>query len=122
MTHVCVYIYRFSDKEKQLFWNSKFHAALSAIFSQLTLTLNCYGAMVSFWRHLISLLTKVKNTPQPCDEAAHQRTLQETLHTPSARCGRDPDITFPYAKTQDCSIFSTSTQMKYHSLLGTTLR
>ena len=35
------------DKEKQLFWNLKFHADLSTIFSQLTLTLNCYSAMVS---------------------------------------------------------------------------
>ena len=38
---------RFSDKEKQLFWNLKFHAILSAIFSQLILTLNCDSAMVS---------------------------------------------------------------------------
>ena len=38
----------------------KFHAVLSTIFSHLTLTLNCYNAMVSSWRHLISLVTKWK--------------------------------------------------------------
>ena len=41
-----MYIYKwFSDKEKQLFWNLKFLAILSTIFSQLTLTLNCYSAL-----------------------------------------------------------------------------
>ena len=38
---------RFSDKEKQLLWNLNFHAVLPTIFSQLTVTLNCYSAMVS---------------------------------------------------------------------------
>ena len=38
---------RFSNKEKQLFWNLNFHAVLSTIFSRLTRTLNCYSAMVS---------------------------------------------------------------------------
>ena len=38
---------RFSDNEKQFLWNLKFHAALTPIFRQLTLTLNCYSAMVS---------------------------------------------------------------------------
>ena len=76
--------------------------------------------MISSWRHMISFVcTKVRNTPQPCDDPTHQRTLQETLHTPSpsARWGRDPGITSLYAKTQDCSIFPTPTLMKYHSLL-----
>ena len=39
---------------------------------------------------------------------------------PSAILGRDPGITSPYAKTQDCNIFCTSTQIKYHSLFGMT--
>ena len=93
-----------SDKEKQLFWNLKFHVGLSTIFSQIILTLNCYSAMVSSWLHLTS----------------HQSPFQENLHTPNARWGRDPGIICPYAKTQDCSIFSTPTKMKYHSLVGTT--
>ena len=42
-----VYIYRCSDKEKQFFWKLNFDAVLSTIFSQLTLALNCYSAMVS---------------------------------------------------------------------------
>ena len=46
--NIYIYVYRiFSDKEKQLFWNLKFHAVLETIFSQLTLTSNCYSAMVS---------------------------------------------------------------------------
>lgn len=56
---------RFSDKEKQLFWNLKFHAVLSTIFSQLTLTLNCYSAMVSSWRHVISPVPESKTHPNP---------------------------------------------------------
>lgn len=32
---------------------------------------------------------------------------------------RDPGITSSYVKTQDCSVFSTPTQTKYHSLFGT---
>ena len=35
----------------------------------------------------------------PCDDSTHQRTLQETLHSPSARWDRDPGIISPYAKT-----------------------
>ena len=50
----------FSDKEKQLFRNIKFHAVLLTILSQLTLLLNCYRVMVSSWRHLISLVPKWK--------------------------------------------------------------
>ena len=34
-----------------------------------------------FWRHLTSLAPKWKKS-QPCDEPAHQRPFQETLHTP----------------------------------------
>ena len=49
--YVCVYIYRkrerFSYKEKQLFWDSKFRVVLLIIFRQLTLTINCCSAMVS---------------------------------------------------------------------------
>ena len=43
------------------------HAVLSTIFSQLILTLNCYSAMVCFWRHLVSLMQKWKY-PQPNPE------------------------------------------------------
>ena len=43
------------------------HAVLSTIFSQLILTLNCYSAMVCFWRHLVSLVQKWKH-PQPNPE------------------------------------------------------
>ena len=54
---------RFSDKEKQHFWNLKFHAVLLTIFSQITLTLNCYSAMVSSWRHVISPVPEWKTHP-----------------------------------------------------------
>ena len=33
--NIYIYIFFFSDKEKQLFWNWKFHAVLLIIFSQL---------------------------------------------------------------------------------------
>ena len=92
---------RFSDKEKHLFWNLKFHAVLSTIFSQLTLNVKLLQCYRIFLRSLSITCTKVKNTPQPCDDPTHQRPFQETLHTPSARWGRDPGITSPYAKTQD---------------------
>ena len=55
----------FSDKEKQLFWNLKFRAVLSIIFSQLNLALNCYRAMVSSWRHVISPVPESKTYPNP---------------------------------------------------------
>ena len=87
----------FLDEEKQLFWNLKFHAVLSTVFSQLILMLICYSAVVSSWRPLTSLVPKWK-------------------HTPSARWGRDASITPLAVKTQDCNIFCTPTQMKYHSL------
>ena len=70
--------------------------------------LQCYDI---FLTSLNLTCTKVKNSTQPCDDPAHQRTLQETPHTPSARWGRDPGINSPYAKTQECSIFSTPTQI-----------
>ena len=79
--------------------------------------LQCYGI---FLTSLNLTCTKVKNTPQPCHDPPHKRTLQETLHIPSAKWGRDPGITSPYAKTQGCSIFATPTQMKYYSLFGNT--
>ena len=40
--------------------------------------LQCYGI---FLISLNLICTKVKNTPQPCDDPAHQRKLQEILHT-----------------------------------------
>ena len=71
--------------------------------------MNCYSAQCYgiFLTSLNLTCTKVKNTPQPWVDSAHQRTLQETLHTPIGIWGKDPGITSPYAKTQDCSIFST---------------
>ena len=53
-----------SDKTKQFFWNLKFHVILSTFFSQLTLTLNCYIALVSSWRPLISFVPKWKSYPK----------------------------------------------------------
>ena len=76
--------------------------------------------MASFWLPLTSLVPKWKN--QSCDDPVYQRPFKETLHTPRARWSRDPSITSTYAKTQDCNIFSTPTQIKYHSLFGTTFR
>ena len=53
-----------SDKEKQLFFfKLKFHFVLLIIFSQITVTLNCYSVMVSSWCHLTSLVPKWKHTP-----------------------------------------------------------
>ena len=77
--------------------------------------LQCYGI---FSISLDLACAKVKNTPQPCDNPAHQRLFQQTILTPSARWGRDPCTTYPYAKTEDCSIFSTPTELKYYSLFG----
>ena len=96
-----------------LSWGS----VLSTIFNSNVELLQCYGI---FLTSLKITFNKVKNTRQPCDTQQHHRTLQETLHSPSARWGRDSGITSPYAEIQDCSMFSTPTQMKYHSLFGTT--
>ena len=62
----------------------------SSIFSQLTLMLNCYCAMVPSWRHLTLLLPKWKTHPNPV------MTYHITLL----------GITSSYAKTQDCDISS----------------
>ena len=96
---------RFSDKEKQLFWNLKFHAVLSTIFSQLTLTLNCYSVMVSSWRHVISPVPEWKKHPNPA-MIQHIRALQKSSTPWSVKCGMDPGITSTYAKRQDCSTLS----------------
>ena len=56
--------------------------------------LRCYGIF------LTSL-----NLTEHCDDPAHQRMIQETLHTLNARWGRDTGITSLYAKAQDCSTF-----------------
>ena len=67
--HLRLVIFRFLqifyELQLQLFWNLKFHAVLLTVFSQLTLTLNCYSAMESSWRHLISLMLKWKTHPSP---------------------------------------------------------
>ena len=108
--YIYIYINRFSDKEKQLFWNLKFHAVLLAIFSQLTPTLNCYSAMVYSSRHIISLVPEWKTHPNPVMTSTSENA-PETLHTPSVKWGRDPGITPTYAKTQDCSILSIPAPM-----------
>ena len=104
----------FSDKEKQLFRNSKFHVILSTIFSQLTPKSNSYSAMVSHWCHLISHVPKHKTHPN----LVMTQHIRECSN-PSARWDRDSGITSSYAKTQDCSIFSTPMLMMHHSLFGT---
>ena len=78
--------------------------------------LQCYGI---FLTSLNLTCTKMKNTSQPCDNSAHQRMLQETFHTLTARWGRDPGISFPYAKTQD-NIFhshTTDVSLSWNNLL-----
>ena len=52
--------------------------------------LQCYGAFLTSFNPVMTQHIK-------------KRALQETLHTPSARWGRDSGITSPYAKTQDCT-------------------
>ena len=96
---------RFSDKEKQLFWNLKFHAVLSTNFSQVTE--QCYGVFLTS-RNLTC--TRMKNTPQSRNDLA-QRTLQKPSTPQSVKWGRDPGITSTYAKTQDCSILSIPVPM-----------
>ena len=93
---------------------------LSTIFSlsQLTLTLNCYSAMISSWCHLISLVPKWK-THSNSVMTQHIRERSRKLSTPQMQ---DGVATLDCAKTQDRSIFSTPTQMKNHSLFGTTFR
>ena len=88
-------INRLSDKDKELLWNLKFYAVLLTIFSQLTLALNfqCYS-IFSTSPNVTS--TEVKNIPQLCDDSAYQKTLLKTLHTLSARWGKDPGITSAY--------------------------
>ena len=101
-----MYVCMFSDKEKQLFWNLKFHVVLSIIFSAITSNVKLLQCYDTFLTSLSLTCTKVKNTPQLCEYPAHQRPFEETLHTSNARCVRDPGITSPYVKTRDCSIFS----------------
>ena len=110
-------MYRFLDKEKQLFWNlCCFINNLQPTNSNVKL-LQCYCI---FLTSLNLTCTKAKNTSQPCHDSAHQRTLQETLKTSSVRWARDPGITSPYAKTQDCSKFSAPTLMIYRIVLLST--
>ena len=80
--YICVYvcINRFSDKERQLFWNLKvsyrFIDNLEPTNSNLKLLL-CYGILLT---SLNLTFTKVKNTPQSCDDSAYQRMLQKPPH------------------------------------------
>ena len=66
---------------------------------------NCNVKLLQYYGIFLKLLNlsyiKVKDTPQPCDDTAHQTPFQETLHTPCARWSRDPEITSPHAKIQD---------------------
>ena len=63
--------------------------------------------------------TRMKNTPQSCNNSAHQRTLQKPSTPQSVKWGRGPGITSTYAKTQDCSILSIPAPMMQHSLRTT---
>ena len=97
---------RFSDKEKQLFWNLKFHAVLSFIDnlqpnnSNVKL-LQCYDISLT---SLNLTCTKGKTNLNSVmikhirDHSRHPSTLQVR------NWRRDPGITSPYAKTQDCRI------------------
>ena len=40
------------------------------------------------------------NTLQACDDPAHERLLQDSLHTPSVRWGRNPGITWHWIVKQ----------------------
>ena len=110
-------MYSFLDKEKQLFWNlCRFINNLQPTNSNVKL-LQCYCI---FLTSLNLTCIKAKNTSQPCHDSARQRTLQETLNTPSFRWARDPGITSHYAKTQDCSKFFSLTIMMYRIVLLST--
>ena len=52
------------------------------ILSQITLTLNCYSAVVSSWRHLISLLRKWKTQSSPVMMTQHIREEAPFSETP----------------------------------------
>ena len=107
---------RFSDKEKQFFWNLKFHAVLLTIFSELTLTLNCYCAMVSSWHHVISPVPEWKTHPnlamiQHIWECSSNRPHPKvwngagTLASPPPMPKRKTVVYFPFPH-QWCSIIS----------------
>ena len=115
--YIYIYINRFSDKDNQLSWNLKFNVVLSTIFSQ---TLSCYSAMVSSWRHLISLAPNWKIHPSLV-MTQHIRERSRNPPHPKCEMEQDPGITSTYTKSQDFSIFSSLTLMMYHSL-GTTFR
>ena len=102
----------------ELKFSGRFIGNLQLTNSNLKLS-HCYGI---FLTSLNLIRTKPRNPTQPCDDLAHPRTLQETLHTPSERWDRDPGITSCYAKSQVCSIFSAPRQIKYHSLFGITFQ
>ena len=74
---------RLSGKEKQPFWNLKLHVVLSTIFSQLTLTLNCYSSMVSSWRHVISPTPEWKTHPNP---TMSQHMRERSRNPPHSKC------------------------------------
>ena len=59
--------------QKGTFWNLKFHAVLSTIFNLQPTNSNvklllCYGTFLTSPNFTF---TKVKNTPQPCNDLAH---------------------------------------------------
>ena len=66
IVYIIIYINRFSDKEKQLFFEVKvscrFIDNLQPTNSRM---LKCYSALVSFWCHLTSLEPKWKTHPNP---------------------------------------------------------
>ena len=81
--YIYIYINRFSDKEKQLFWNLKFHAVLSTIFRQLTRTLKYCSAMVHSWRHVIWLVPKWNLQPSPI---MTQHITERSRNPPHPKC------------------------------------
>ena len=119
---------RFSDKEKQLFWNLKFHTALSTIFSQLILTFICYSAMVSSWRHVILPVPEWKTHHNPAmtqhirersRNTPHHKVWNEagTLASPPPMPKHKTVVYFPFPH-QWCSIVSERPSSKNYITHG----
>ena len=112
------WINRFLGKEKQLFSNLKLHAVLSTVFSQLTLTWNCYSAMISSWRHLTSLLPKWKTHPNP----VMTQHIRDRSRKPSTHQVWDVAVipTSPLLMIKHKTVLYSHFQMRYNSLFRTT--
>ena len=88
--------------------------------------LQCYGI---FLTSLNLTCTKEKDTPQPCDDPAHQRTLYETLHIPSAggagilaslplMLKHKTVVYFPLPQKWSIAVFSEQPSSKNHIVQG----